>query len=61
MFDINNLSVVWDFFKLIFIGLIFLFIISFIFAMLQRYISKDTIKKVLAKPHRGLIFNLVIG
>jgi len=47
--------VAWDFFKLIFIELILLFIIiSFIVALLQRYISKDTIKSVLTKPRRGL-------
>ncbi len=55
MFNVNNLSIAWDFFKLIFTELILLFlIISFIVALLQRYISKDTIKNVLTKPHKGL-------
>lgn len=55
MFNVNNLSIAWDFFKLIFIELIVLFlVISFIVALLQRYISKDTIKKVLTKPHKKL-------
>lgn len=55
MFDVNNVSVAWDFFKLIFTELIVLFIvISFIVALLQRYISKDTIKNVLTKPHKRL-------
>lgn len=55
MFNINNLTVAWDFFKLIFTELILLFIvISFIVALLQRYISKDTIKKVLTKPRKGM-------
>jgi hypothetical protein len=64
MFDINNLSVAWDFFKLIFVVLILLFIIiSFIVALLQRYISKETIKNVLTKPHRGLqnVFGAGLG
>ena len=53
MFNVNNLTVAWDFFKLIFTELIVLFlVISFIVALLQRYISKDTIKRVLTKPHR---------
>lgn len=55
MFNVNNLTVAWDFFKLIFTELILLFlIISFIVALLQRYISKDTIKRVLTKPHKRL-------
>lgn len=55
MFNVNNLTVAWDFFKLIFTELILLFlIISFIVALLQRYISKDTIKNVLTKPHKRL-------
>lgn len=55
MFNVNNLNVAWDFFKLIFTELIVLFlVISFIVALLQRYISKDTIKKVLTKPHKRL-------
>ncbi|MCH4887542.1 permease [Acidaminobacter sp. JC074] len=55
MFNVNNLNVAWDFFKLIFFELIALFlIISFIVALLQRYISKDTIKKVLTKPHKRM-------
>lgn len=60
MFNVNNLNVAWDFFKLIFAELIILFIlISFIVALLQRYISKDTIKNVLTKPHKH--FQNVIG
>ena len=55
MFNINNLTIAWDFFKLIFVELIVLFlVISFIVALLQRYISKDTIKNVLTKPHKRL-------
>jgi len=49
------MSVAWDFFKLIFIELVVLFlVISFIVALLQRYISKDTIKRILTKPHKKL-------
>jgi uncharacterized membrane protein YraQ (UPF0718 family) len=55
MFQVNNFSVALDFFKLIMGELIALFIgISFLVALLQRYISKETIKKVLTKPHKGL-------
>ncbi len=55
MFNLNNLATAWDFFKLIFTELILLFIIiSFIVALLQRYISKDTIKNVLSKPHKKM-------
>ncbi|WP_432667419.1 permease [Wukongibacter baidiensis] len=55
MFQVNNLTVALDFFKLIMGELIALFIgISFLVALLQRYISKETIKNVLTKPHRGL-------
>ncbi|MCT4632488.1 MAG: permease [Firmicutes bacterium] len=55
MFNVNNMAVAWDFFKLIFTELIVLFIvISFIVALLQRYISKDTIKNILSKPHKRL-------
>lgn len=55
MFNVNNLAVAWDFFKLIFTELIVLFlVISFIVALLQRYISKDTIKNVLTKPHKKM-------
>ncbi|WP_105614871.1 permease [Vallitalea okinawensis] len=55
MFEINNLSVALDFFKLIMGELIALFlIISFIVALLQRYISQETIKKILTKPPKGL-------
>lgn len=55
MFNVNNLNVAWDFFKLIFTELIVLFlVISFIVALLQRYISKDTIKNVLTKPHKKM-------
>ncbi len=55
MFNVNNLTVAWDFFKLIFTELIVLFlVISFIVALLQRYISKDTIKSVLTKPHKRM-------
>jgi len=64
MFNVNNLNVAWDFFKLIFTELILLFlIISFIVALLQRYISKDTIKKVLTKPHKRLqnVFGAALG
>lgn len=64
MFNLNNLTVAWDFFKLIFTELIVLFIvISFIVALLQRYISKDTIKKVLTKPHKRMqnIFGAALG
>ncbi len=64
MFNVNNLNVAWDFFKLIFTELILLFlIISFIVALLQRYISKDTIKNVLTKPHKRLqnVFGAALG
>ena len=64
MFNVNNLNVAWDFFKLIFTELILLFlIISFIVALLQRYISKDTIKKVLTKPRKGMqnVFGAGLG
>lgn len=64
MFNVNNLTVAWDFFKLIFTELILLFlIISFIVALLQRYISKDTIKKVLTKPRKGMqnVFGAGLG
>ena len=55
MFNLNNLTIAWDFFKLIFTELILLFIIiSFVVALLQRYISKDTIKNVLSKPHQRM-------
>ncbi len=55
MVNINNLTVAWDFFKLIFTELIVLFlVISFIVALLQRYISAETIQKVLTKPHKRL-------
>lgn len=55
MFNVNNMAVAWAFFKHIFTELIVLFIvISFIVALLQRYISKDTIKNVLTKPHKRL-------
>ena len=55
MFQVNNLSIAFDFFKLIMLELIALFIgISFLVALLERYISKETIKRVLTKPHKGL-------
>jgi len=55
MFQINNLEVALNFFKLIMGELILLFIgISFLVALLQRYISKDRIKKILTKPPKGL-------
>jgi len=55
MFNLNNLTIAWDFFKLIFTELILLFIIiSFVVALLQRYISKETIKNVLSKPHKRM-------
>ena len=64
MFQVNSLSVALDFFKLIMGELIALFIgISFIVALLQRYISKETIKRILTKPHKGLqsIFGAALG
>lgn len=62
--ELNQLNVAWGFFKHIMGELIILFIaISFIVALLQRYISKDTIKKVLTKPPKGLqnIFGAALG
>jgi len=60
MFQVNNLTVALDFFKIIMGELIALFIgISFLVALLQRYISKETIKKVLTKPKKG--FQNIIG
>lgn len=64
MFQVNNLSVALDFFKLIMGELIALFIgISFLVALLQRYISKEIIKKILTKPHKGFqnIFGALLG
>lgn len=64
MFQVNNLSIAFDFFKLIMLELIALFIgISFLVALLQRYISKETIKRVLTKPRKGLqnIFGAALG
>lgn len=62
--ELNQLNVAWGFFKHIMGELIMLFIIiSFIVALLQRYISKDTIKKVLTTPPKGLqnIFGAALG
>lgn len=64
MFQLNNLSVALDFFVLIIGELLILFIgISFLVALLQRYISKETIKKVLTKPKKGFqnIFGALLG
>lgn len=47
MFEVNNFTVALDFFMLIMGELVALFIgISFLVALLQRYISKETIKKI---------------
>lgn len=60
MFQVNNFSLALDFFKLIMGELIALFIgISFLVALLQRYISKHTIKNILTKPHKG--FQNILG
>lgn len=55
MFQANNLTVALAFFKHIAGELVVLFIaISFLVALLQRYISQETIKRVLTKPRKGL-------
>lgn len=60
MIQANNLTVTLDFFKVIMLELVLLFIgISFLVALLQRYISKDTIKKVLTKPRKS--FQNILG
>lgn len=60
MFKVNNLSVTIDFFIFIMGELLILFLgISFLVALLQRYISKETIKKILTKPKKG--FQNILG
>lgn len=60
MLDVNSLNQVISFFKLIMAELVIMFLgISFMVAVLQRYISKETIKKVLSKPRKG--FQNIIG
>ncbi|PAB57219.1 permease [Anaeromicrobium sediminis] len=55
MSQANNLTVALGFFKHIAGELVVLFIaISFLVALLQRYISQETIKRILTKPHKGL-------
>ena len=64
MFEVNNLIVAGRFFLYIFAELLILFVgISFLVALLQEFVSEETVRRVLTKPQKwlGNILGAVLG